>query len=119
MSGCQPVPVVERANLVRTAETYYEAAFRAIDSAGVLRQPSLELVQTAAILTLCNSNLYHAEREPLFLGLATTSARLLQMHRLGSESSFPRALEKRSEWSTKAKRDLGRRLWWTLVITDW
>lgn len=93
--------------------------FRQVALYNVFTKPRLELVQTAAILTLCNSHFGESEREVLLLRSAIGTARALQMHRLGTESTFPRSLCERAKWSTPAGRQLGRRLWWSLAITDW
>lgn len=98
---------------------WYEQTFTQLALSTGFAKPTLELVQTFAVLTLCTSNFGDYQREALLIGIAVSTAKALNMHRLGSESSYPKSLSSRPEWSTPAKRELGRRLWWTLVISDW
>ncbi|KAI0973188.1 hypothetical protein F4678DRAFT_478361 [Xylaria arbuscula] len=98
---------------------WYRAAFLQLEYSDAMGKPQLHVVQVAAILTLCHSHFGQRYRDANASTLAYNAARALQMHRLGSESSYPKSLERIPEWSKESERELGRRLWWTLVICDW
>ncbi|KAJ5563953.1 hypothetical protein N7513_000195 [Penicillium frequentans] len=99
--------------------TWYDSAIRQLELSNAMARPQLSLVQVAAILTLCNSHFGENFRESNLTSQAINTARELNMHRLGTEASFPSRLRRMPEWDSRAKRELGRRLWWTLVICDW
>ncbi|KAJ5833640.1 hypothetical protein N7474_001951 [Penicillium riverlandense] len=98
---------------------WYRAALQHLEYSDAMGKPRLHVVQVAAILTLCHSHFGQRYRDINLSSLAHNTARALQMHRLGSESSYPKSLERIPEWSEQTGRELGRRLWWTLVICDW
>ncbi|KAF7177665.1 hypothetical protein CNMCM7691_006026 [Aspergillus felis] len=98
---------------------WYCAAFLQLEYSDAMGIPQLHVVQVAAILTLCHSHFGQRYRDINLSSLAHNTARALQMHRLGSESSYPKSLERIPEWADETGRELGRRLWWTLVICDW
>ncbi|KAL4810487.1 hypothetical protein BDV18DRAFT_156847 [Aspergillus unguis] len=100
-------------------ETWYHCAFRQLDLANAIGTPQLQTIQAAAILTLCNSHFGQVFRETNLTSIAINSARALNMHRLGSESSYPNYIESMPEWTTREDREMGRRLWWTITICDW
>lgn len=104
---------------VDIARMWYEAAIRELEASSPLTQPSIQSVQTVAILTLAHSHFGQMEQEYLLLGMAINTARCLEMHLLGSEAQFSKRLALKEIWSTPENRQLGRRLWWTLVICDW
>ena len=104
---------------LQLCHTWYDLAFRQLELSNAMARPQLHLIQVTAILTLCNSHFGESFRERSLTSLAINTARELNMHRLGSESSFPHRLARMPEWNTREKRELGRRLWWTLVICDW
>ncbi|EAU36929.1 predicted protein [Aspergillus terreus NIH2624] len=106
-------------NKAHLARAWYDACLRELDLANFTGKTSLRAIQAVAILTLCNLNFGEMERESLLHGLAVSAARYVGMHRLGSEGKHPQDLASKSLWSTQADRELGRRLWWTLVICDW
>lgn len=101
------------------ARMWYEAAIKELEALNPLSKADLKTVQTIAILTLAHSHFGQMEQEYLLLGLATNTARALDMHLLGSEERFSQRLALQPNWSTPENRQLGRRLWWTLVICDW
>ncbi|KAL3464901.1 hypothetical protein BJX64DRAFT_275565 [Aspergillus heterothallicus] len=104
---------------VAMARIWSEAAMDELDASRPLAHPSLRTVQTFAILTLCHGNFGQMDREYLLLGTAIHTARCLNMHLLANEASCPPHLRQRPEWRTTEDRQLGRRLWWTLVVCDW
>jgi hypothetical protein len=107
-------------NVQETCGKWYNCAFRHLELANSMATPHLETVQVAAILTLCNSHFGETFRDRNMTSIAITTARALNMHRLGTESSYPKDwIESTPEWSTREGRNLGRRLWWTLTICDW
>lgn len=115
------LPLVEQGpDTFSVCHHWYRAAFKQLDYSDAMGKPQLHVVQVAAILTLCHSHFGQRYREINLLSLAQNTARALQMHRLGSEaSSYPKSLERFPEWWSETGRELGRRLWWTLVICDW
>lgn len=104
---------------LQICHTWYDSAIRQLELSNAMARPQLCLVQVAAILTLCNSHFGENFRESNLTSQAINTARELNMHRLGTEASFPSRLRRMPEWDSRAKRELGRRLWWTLVICDW
>jgi hypothetical protein len=104
---------------VHTSRLWYEVALKEVERYGCSGTASLRLVQALSVLTLCHSNFGEPQREWLFTGWAASIARCLDMHRLGSEVAYSKAIAERPEWSTMEKRELGRRVWWTYVIRDW
>lgn len=108
----------QRQETVALSQKWYKVALQELSSLG-LGQPSLSIIQTVLILTLCNSNFGHSEREMFLVGVAISAARALKMHRLGTESTYPQSLKRYTEWQTREGRELGRRMWWTLTIADW
>lgn len=106
-------------NPVAICQQWYRSAFRQLELSDVIGKPQLRIVQVAAILTLCNSHFGESFRGFSLLSLAINTARALRMHCLATESSYPQSLEQFDEWSSQPGRELGRRLWWTLVICDW
>ncbi|KAM0415971.1 hypothetical protein ACHAPT_013070 [Fusarium lateritium] len=98
---------------------WYKSAFRQLELSDAMGKPQIHVVQVAAILTLCHSHFGESYRETNLSSLAHNTAHALQMHRLGTEASFPDSLRRFEEWSTESGRERGRHLWWTLVICDW
>lgn len=98
---------------------WYRSVFWQLELSDAMGKPQIHVVQVAAILTLCHSHFGETHREINLTSLAHNTARALQMHRLGTEASYPHSLERFEEWSTESGRERGRRLWWTLVICDW
>lgn len=111
--------LLEDGGSLMVARIWYDAAMRELQLSQFLGKPSLSTVQTLAILVILHRNFGEADREYFLLGIAINVSRTLGMDRLGSEACFPRELTNRREWSTRSGRELGRRLWWTLVICDW
>lgn len=103
----------------RAARMWYNAAFNELIASDFLTKPKLCTVQTIAMLTILHRNFGEANRDYYLLGVAINISRTLGMDRLGSEVRLPPNLSTRPEWQTRAERELGRRLWWTLVICDW
>ncbi|KAJ5701952.1 hypothetical protein N7488_009500 [Penicillium malachiteum] len=101
------------------AQMWYEAAIKELEDSNPLTRADLKTVQTVAILTLAHTHFGQMEQEYLLLGLATNTARALDMHLLASEDRFSQRLAMQPNWGTPENRHLGRRLWWTLVICDW
>ncbi|KAK4942028.1 hypothetical protein LTR10_018209 [Elasticomyces elasticus] len=106
-------------NPVAVRQAWYRSALRQLELSDVMGSPQSHTVQVAAILTLCNSHFGESFRGFSLQSLATNTARALRMHCLATESSYPQSLEQYEQWSTQPGRELGRRLWWTLVICDW
>ena len=86
---------------------------------GFLRTPRVESIQTILVLTLCTSNNGDHQQEWVMLGACINMTRAMDMHRLGSEESFDNTVASRVVWATPGGRELGRRLWWNIVICDW
>ncbi|KAJ5627321.1 hypothetical protein N7528_004748 [Penicillium herquei] len=80
-------------------------------------QSGIESERGRHIAQMCHFG--QMEQEYLLLGLATNTARALDMHLLASEERFSQRLAMQLNWGTPENRHLGRRLWWTLVICDW
>jgi hypothetical protein len=108
-----------RSNRLQCCHIWYNSAIRQLEMSNATARPQLHLVQVATILTLCNSHFGENFRENNLTSLAINTARELRMDRLGSESNFPSRLSRIFGWNSTEKRELGRRLWWTLVICDW
>lgn len=104
---------------VHISRLWYEVALKEVERYGCSGKSSLHVVQALSISTLCHSNFGDPQREWLFAGFATSMARCLDMHRLGSEVAHSKTLSSRPEWSTPEQREMGRRIWWTYVIRDW
>ncbi|KAH7309983.1 hypothetical protein BKA65DRAFT_414326 [Rhexocercosporidium sp. MPI-PUGE-AT-0058] len=101
------------------SRTWYEAVFEELNRVDFLGVPAVSTVQTVAILPLIHRNLGEVEREYNLLAVAINTAKALQMDLLGREDSqLPRSSSIRY-WRERSNRELGRRLWWTLVICDW
>lgn len=111
--------VVQSPDPVSVSYHWYREALLQLEYSDAMGKPQLHVVQVAAILTLCHPHFGQKYRNINLLSLAHNTARALQMHRLGSETSYPKSLERISHWSQETGRELGRRLWWTLVISDW
>lgn len=108
-----------RSDPLHVCHVWYNSAFNQLELSDGLGKPRIHVIQVAAILTLCNSHFGEGYREMNLFNIAINAARSLKMHRLGTESSFPSGIQIIPEWSTQANRELGRRLWWTIVICDW
>ena len=113
-----PTQVPASGDSTTPSRAFYEAALKELEYANFTRNPSLLSVQTLAILTLIHRNLGEANREYLLHGLAVNAARAIGMDRLGHEST-PLKRPCKTEWLDQTGRELGRRLWWTIVICDW
>lgn len=98
---------------------WYRAACLQLEYSDAMGKPQLHVVQVAAILTLCHTHFGQKFRDVNLSNLARTTAFALQMHRLATESSYNKNLESIPEWADEMNRELGRRLWWTLIICDW
>ncbi|KAF9892291.1 hypothetical protein FE257_002068 [Aspergillus nanangensis] len=101
------------------ARLWYETALSELGTASPLLQPRLSTVQAIAVLTLCHGHFGQTEREYILLGMAINTARVLDMHLLSSEDRLSRRVAANPHWTTPEDRQMGRRLWWTLVICDW
>lgn len=104
---------------ISISRSWYEAAFRGIENAISRGVASLPLIQSLVVLTLCNSNFGEQQREWLLSGVAINMARCLKMDKLGDEDEWVPKSHRTPCWSTAANREMGRRLWWTLVVCDW
>lgn len=71
---------------------WYQAALQQLEYSDAMGKPQLHVVQVAAILTLCHPHFGQRHRDINLSSLAQNTARALQMHRLGSESSYPESL---------------------------
>jgi hypothetical protein len=109
----------EKDNFILQSNHWYHATLKQLELADLLGTIDVKNVQTIAILTLCFGNFGETEREYMLIGAAINSAKFLGMHRLGTEATFAQSSRKREYWSKRADRELGRRLWWALVIYDW
>jgi hypothetical protein len=115
----RPTSVSNSEGMLQISHAWYNAVFQELDLANYLSKPKLGTVQTLAICTTLHRNFGQPDREYVLLGVAINVARTLGMDRLGSEATCPKHLKTRVEWATWSRRELGRRLWWTLVICDW
>ena len=98
------------------SHSWYDAALKELSNSNFLSTPQLSTVQTVAILTLLHRNFGESHREYFLLGLAINTARTLGLDHL-NEAGY-----ETSNWPMlrdQPERELGRRLWWTLVICDW
>ena len=117
----QQAPAMESATnrLMDISHTWYDAAFRELNHAGFFSKPQLSTVQTLAILMILHRNFGESHREFFLLGLTVNVARTLGLDHLGQEGGNSQGFIDRPEWNDRSDRELGRRLWWTLVICDW
>jgi hypothetical protein len=115
----QQAPAYAAGGLVEVSHTWYEAALRELSLAKFFSKPQLPMVQTLGILGLLHRNFGEIHREYFLLGLAINVARTLGLDHLGQEGLNVQAFGKTCRWNQRADRELGRRLWWTLVICDW
>jgi Fungal specific transcription factor domain len=114
-----PKSVSASGGMLQISRAWYDAAFQELDRADYLSKPNPCTVQTLAICMLLHRNFGQPDRDYVLLGVAISVARALGMDRLGSEETCPKQLKARPEWGERSGRELGRRLWWTLVICDW
>lgn len=105
-------------NKEQIARVWYYAALSELRRSNFYTTPHLAGIQCLAILMLLHRNFGDSNLEYLNLGLSINAARILHMDRLASEESLSQVAQK-PLWETPKKRNLGRRLWWTLVICDW
>ncbi|KAH8891227.1 hypothetical protein GQ53DRAFT_841622 [Thozetella sp. PMI_491] len=108
-----------RSDLAELPQSWYRAVLRQLELCDFIGRPGLHTVQAIAVLNLCSRHLGERKREVTLTGVAINIARSLKMHLLGSEDSCPARVEQIPLWSTLPARELGRRLWWSLVICDW
>ncbi|KAH8679513.1 hypothetical protein BGZ60DRAFT_400172 [Tricladium varicosporioides] len=111
--------IEEAQNVCRT---WYEAVFKELNFADFIGKPTLPTVQTLAILNLVHRNFGESEREYVLLGVAINISRAIHMDRLGSEALYlnnSQRLQAMKIWRSRDDREIGRRLWWTLLICDW
>ncbi|RDW69864.1 hypothetical protein BP6252_08884 [Coleophoma cylindrospora] len=101
------------------SRVWYEAVLEELYQGDFLGKPTLLTIQTITVLSLVYRNFGESEREFLLLGVAINAAKTLQMDYLGCEDSIPLRSTKSTYWIDRSSRELGRRLWWTLVISDW
>lgn len=106
-------------NTQKVSWLYYETALQELDHADFLGAPSLSTVQTLALLSLVHRNFGQVEREHILLSVAISTAKALSMDCLGRESSMIDQVMTSPCWADRKSREMGRRLWWTLVICDW
>ncbi|KAH7146510.1 hypothetical protein EDB81DRAFT_795399 [Dactylonectria macrodidyma] len=106
-------------DLTTLSRYWYWAALQDLDDNDFLGTPKLSTIQVIAILTMVNSSFGQNSREWMLMAVAVNMARMFHMHRLGSEQTLSPSIAKLPQWRTIGKRNLGRRLWWTLVICDW
>lgn len=106
-------------DLANLSHYWYWAALQDLDDNDFMGRPTLSTIQAIAILTMVNSSFGQNSREWMLMSVAVNMARMLHMHRLGSEQTLSPSIAKLPQWRTVEKRNLGRRLWWTLVICDW
>jgi hypothetical protein len=109
------------AGLAEISQIWYEAALIELSHSKFLSKPRLSTVQTLAILNLLHRNFGESHREYFLLGLAINTARILGLDHLKKESvDFDGATTYLGgNAGGRSDRELGRRLWWTLVICDW
>jgi hypothetical protein len=100
------------------ARLWYYAALSELRYSNFYTTPHLAGIQCLAILMLLHRNFGDYDMEYLNLGLSINAARLLHMDRLGSENSSSQVAYS-PLWESQRQREVGRRLWWTLVICDW
>lgn len=113
-------PIDKLGHAIDISRMWYEASLQELHNIGFLRTPRIECVQTILVLTLCTSNNGDHQQEWIMLGACINMARAMDMHRLGTEQSFDvQIATTRPDWATPAGRELGRRLWWNIVICDW
>lgn len=101
------------------SHVWYEAAFTELGHSGYFSKPQLSTVQSLAILMILHRNFGESHREYFLLGLAVNVARTLGLDHLGHEGPDFQVSGNRRNWKDRRDRELGRRLWWTLVICDW
>jgi hypothetical protein len=104
--------------LIDVSHAWYETALRELNRSDFFSKPQLSTVQTIAILMLLHRNFGEAHRESFLLGLAVNVARSLGLDHLGQEDTNLRT-NRSSQLTDQKDRELGRRLWWNLVICDW
>jgi hypothetical protein len=117
----QQAPAMESTNcgLMDVSRAWYDACFTELGHSGYLSKPQLSTVQTLAILMILHRNFGESHRDYFLLGLAINVGRTLGLDHLGHEGGNFQAIGNRHDWNDRRDRELGRRLWWTLVIGDW
>ncbi|KAJ5150073.1 hypothetical protein N7448_001651 [Penicillium atrosanguineum] len=98
----------ERATL---AHRFFKAALICLSLADYTAHHSLYGVQCIATMTLSAHLLGHSNSHSVKLASAVRIAQSLGMHRLGGETD--------DHPSSRARREIGRRLWTELCIQDW
>ena len=115
----QQAPSPATGRLVELSHTWYEAAIQELNRSNFFSKPQLSTVQALGIIGLLHRNFGEIHREYFLLGLAINVARTLGLNHLGQEGNDIQALGKAGRWNQQTDRELGRRLWWTLVNCDW
>jgi len=102
------------------------AAEDALYAGSFMTRPSLWTVQAIAILSLCGHNVCDSDLLSSLLAVGIKMAQSLGLHSLGRRSRAIEAKQKRGmdlsghvEVSEVIDVELGKRIWWALVLEDW
>ncbi|KAJ7665424.1 hypothetical protein DFH06DRAFT_1390944 [Mycena polygramma] len=77
---------------------------------------SLEHLQCIILMGLYQQNLDESDAHWALMGTAIKIAQNLGLSRLGSEGE---GRQYSGAWGSLVKREMGRRIWWTLIWDDW
>lgn len=118
-SGQQGPACSTEGGLFEVARTWYETAIKELERSNFFSKPQISTVKALGILNLLHRNFGETHREYFLLGLAISVARTLGLDHLPLEGDNIQESHTPYRLSHRSDRELGRRLWWTLVICDW
>ncbi|KAF9455930.1 fungal-specific transcription factor domain-containing protein [Collybia nuda] len=98
------------------SQRLYSAAQACLQYDDFLGSHSLEHLQCIILMSVYQQNLDEADSHWALLGTAIKIAQNLGLSRLGSESDghcYP------AGWRSAVKREIARRVWWSLIFDDW
>ncbi|KAF9073319.1 fungal-specific transcription factor domain-containing protein [Rhodocollybia butyracea] len=104
------------AEAIELSKKMYNAAQACFYVSDFIGNHSLEALQCLILMGIYQQNLDEADAHWALLGSAIKMAQNLGISRLGSES------DNRSYsgmWSSVVKREIARRIWWSLIFNDW
>ncbi|KIK53870.1 hypothetical protein GYMLUDRAFT_49165 [Collybiopsis luxurians FD-317 M1] len=101
---------------IELSKKMYNAAQACLYVSDFMGNHSLEALQCLILMGVYQQNLDEADSHWALLGSAIKMAQNLGISRLGSES------ENRTYsgiWKSVVKREIARRIWWSLIFNDW
>lgn len=124
---CRPKEGWQRANHLfdgKTIHAWHSAAKTCLVLSNFLNSTSMSVIQAILLLYLftsvsganCGGESDSGSTNTALLRIAITNAQEMGLHRLGDLDKQPRAGEPSS---TIIRREIAKRIWWTLVFRDW